>query len=722
MHARFISKLARVFYVLGVSCLLSGMLLSLVNVPVSATNGNPAKKKTATPAPTLDPPEALTAACEVTDTNTPTPTKTPKNSCSASLGFTHSGSSCSESVVYATVCNQGSGDMNGPVSWDVYFNADGPAKDGSVVHSGTLQLDEGQCKDLSYDTHGVAGNYIFKAYQEACHAGIGQLWSNEESYSCSTNTPTNTKLPTFTPTHTFTPTNTDVPTETFTPTPTEEDTATSTLTFTPTPTDQDTDTSTLTFTPTPTDEDTATSTLTPTETFTPTFTGTATETGTPTETFTPTTTSQYTATDTPTPTQTSTPTEKLTPTPTESPTATTTSTSTLTPTFTQTPTSTATTTITLSPDLNLAFECGFHGANHYTWLVTNPNAFDVDFTWKVAGKSESGHGSVGGGSETTFKTSLGYKTVRLYVDGEQVDSAISDTGDYEFCLYDLSLNQTCNSSGGITWSIKNRNDFNVDFTAELGNNTIDDTVGDNSTYHLDSSSGAHTLDVSWSHDLWSRHESLSSSSDSCQTYPVFPNLGLVYNCADDGINWTASNANNDAVYFVWRWVGSDQGGSGFIQPHSAMNFFKTARGSQEMLISWYSGSTQKMIDLVTDPQYCSNVTSTPLPTQTPLPTHTPTPTITPTRTMTPTSTNTFAPTFTATTISNPAEVRIATSNIVPTLPVPESGGNVLIPVTGADYTLPSGYNLLQTTLVNTGLLFLGIALVLQGVSRKFTNL
>ena len=90
--------------------------------------------------------------------------------------------------------------------------------------------------------------------------------------------------------------------------------------------------------------------------------------------------------------------------------------------------------------------------------------------------------------------------------------------------------------------------------------------------------------------------------------------------------------------------------------------------------------------------------------------------------MTPTSTNTFAPTFTATTISNPAEVRIATSNIVPTLPVPESGGNVLIPVTGADYTLPSGYNLLQTTLVNTGLLFLGIALVLQGVSRKFTNL
>jgi len=350
--------------------------------------------------------------------------------------------------------------------------------------------------------------------------------------------------------------------------------------------------------------------------------------------------------------------------------------------------------------------------------VTNPNDFDVNFTWKVAGKSENGHGTVEADSDTSFRTSLGHKTVRLYVEGEEVDSAVSNTGDDEFCLYDLSLNQTCNSSGGITWGIKNRNDFNVDFTAELDDNPIDETVGDNSTYHLDSSNGAHTLDVSWSHELWTRHESLSSSSDSCQTYPVFPNLGLVYNCAEDGINWTASNANNDSVYFVWYWIGSDQSGSGFIQPHSTMNFFKTSRGSQEMLISWYSGSTQKTIDLTTGPQYCSNVTNTPLPTQTPLPTNTLTPTITPTSTMTSTSTMTFTPTYTATTISKGAEVRIPTSTIVPTLPAPAPGGNVLIPVTGADFTLPSGYNLLQTTLVNIGLAFLGIALVLQGVSRK----
>jgi hypothetical protein len=621
MHARFISKLIRVFYILGVSCLLSGLLLSLVNVPVSATNGNPAKKKTATP---VTPPAALTAACEVT--NTPTSTKTPTKT---------------------------------PTKTNTPEDTHTPTATDLPTHTPTA---------TDVPTHTPTA----------------------------TDEPTNTPTATDVPTHTPTVTDTDVPTNTPTPTSTEPATATNT----PTPTQI------LTATPTETQTDTPTPTLTftPTETFTPT------DSPTPTDTFTPTPTNPATATDTLTPSLTPTPTETFTPTPTTTNTATSTN--------TYTPTATA----TLTPSLNLSFECGFHGADHYTWLVTNPNAFDVDFTWKVAGKSESGHGSVEGGSETTFKTSLGHKTVRLYVDGEQVDSAFSDTGDFEFCLYDLSLNQTCNSGGGITWSIKNRNDFDVDFSAELDEDNIDDTVGDNSTFHVDSSNGAHTLDVSWSHDLWTRHESLSSSSDSCQTYPVFPNLGLVYNCVDDGINWTASNANNSAVYFVWKWVGTDQGGSGFIQPNSAMNFFKTARGSQEMLISWYSGSTQKTIDLVTGPQYCSNITNTPLPTQTPLPTHTPTPTITPTWTTISTSTDTFTPTYTATTISSAGEVRIATSTIVPTLPAPASGGNVLIPVTGADYTLPSGYNLLQTTLVNTGLLFLGIALVLQGVSRKFTNI
>jgi hypothetical protein len=569
MHARLIVQLTRIFYVLGVSCLLSGMLLSLINVPVQAVNGETAKKKTATLAAA-----GVTVACEYT--NTPTSTRRP-----------------------------------------------------SRTPTGT----------------GTAEN---------------------------TQTPTETVTSSLSPTATYTKTPTDIPSET----PTQLDSQT----------------------PTPTNQDTATDTLTPTFTEPPTETQTPTHTQPPTET--------HTATDTLTPTRTQPPTETYTATQTLTSTATEPGTATETP----TPTLTFTSTSTRVPNLGLSFECGFHGADHYTWLVTNPNDFDVDFTWKVSGKSEHGHGTVEANSETTFRTSLGYKTVKIYVDGVQVDSDDSNTGDFEFCLYDLDLDQDCNSSGGITWTIDNPNDFDVDFTAELDDDVTEDTVGDEDGYHLYSSNGAHSLDVSWTHEEWTRHESISSSSNACQTYPVFPNLGLIYQCLEDGINWTASNANDDMIYFIWQQIGTDQGGTGFIQPHSILSFFKSSRGNQEVRITWYSGSDQKTIDLTTGPLYCSDITNTPLPTLTPLPS------ITPTWTMTPTQT------FTATTIAQPGEVSIATSTAVPTLPLPAPGGNVLIPVTGADLTVPSRLNLVQTTLVNSGLLFLGIALVLQGISSRLARI
>ncbi|WP_458185705.1 hypothetical protein [Haladaptatus sp. NG-WS-4] len=49
---------------------------------------------------------------------------------------------------------------------------------------------------------------------------------------------------------------------------------------------------------------------------------------------------------------------------------------------------------------------------------TNP----IDFTWDVAGGSETGSGTVAGGAETFFAVSAsGPVTVRLFVDGTQVD-------------------------------------------------------------------------------------------------------------------------------------------------------------------------------------------------------------------------------------------------------------------------------------------------------------
>jgi hypothetical protein len=58
---------------------------------------------------------------------------------------------------------------------------------------------------------------------------------------------------------------------------------------------------------------------------------------------------------------------------------------------------------------------------------------------------------------------------------------------------------------------------------------------------------------------------------------------------------------------------------------------------------------------------------------------------------------------------------------VPTLSVPGvSSTGVLIPVTGADLssTMRGNFGQLQKTLIDSGFGFLGIGLVLQGISKK----
>src|SRR5665648_70109 len=228
--------ITRMSYIFGVSLVIVATLLSFINFPVSAEWNK------------------------------------------GSLSFR--GSCCGNcTVVKALICNDGSGDMDQPTAFEVYYSASGDPKSGTIVSGGTVPaLPSGQCASLEFHPNGVAGNYIFKAYQPAEHPGQGVLWSG----SCSigpcqvpTNTPvtpTNTPVtPTFTP---VTPTNTPV-VPTFTPvTPTNTPV---TPTFTPvTPTTQDptptpvTPTSTV-FTPTntpvtPTQQDPTPTPVTPTNT------------------------------------------------------------------------------------------------------------------------------------------------------------------------------------------------------------------------------------------------------------------------------------------------------------------------------------------------------------------------------------------------------------------------------------------------------------------------
>jgi hypothetical protein len=134
---------------------------------------------------------------------------------------------------------------------------------------------------------------------------------------------------------------------------------------------------------------TATSTLVPTQTFAPTATATATATFIPTETFRPTETILPTLTFTPTatllPTETAT-----TPVP---PTATLTATATLEGTESPTPTSVS------FYDLTFAFVCSLQGT---TWHVTNPNMFDVTFSYSVNGGSVTDFTAPAGAMDLIF--------------------------------------------------------------------------------------------------------------------------------------------------------------------------------------------------------------------------------------------------------------------------------------------------------------------------------
>src|SRR5665648_500406 len=200
--------ITRMSYIFGVSLVIVATLLSFINFPVSAEWNK------------------------------------------GSLSFRGScGGNCT--VVKALICNDGSGDMDQPTAFEVYYSASGDPKSGTIVSGGTVPaLPSGQCASLEFHPNGVAGNYIFKAYQPAEHPGQGVLWSG----SCSIGP---CQVPTNTP---VTPTNTPV-TPTFTPvTPTTQD---------PTPTPV-TPTSTV-FTPTntpvtPTQQDPTPTPVTPTNT------------------------------------------------------------------------------------------------------------------------------------------------------------------------------------------------------------------------------------------------------------------------------------------------------------------------------------------------------------------------------------------------------------------------------------------------------------------------
>ncbi|WLD91509.1 amyloid fiber anchoring/assembly protein TapA [Alkalihalobacillus sp. AL-G] len=95
----------------------------------------------------------------------------------SSLQFIGSGGDCRE--IFANVKNgNGSGAMDGPVKYEVYWIETGNAKNGTLVDWGWIDpLGAGEEIKLTF-TPELSGNYKFKAFQRDGHPGEGVLWSN----------------------------------------------------------------------------------------------------------------------------------------------------------------------------------------------------------------------------------------------------------------------------------------------------------------------------------------------------------------------------------------------------------------------------------------------------------------------------------------------------------------------------------------------------------------
>jgi hypothetical protein len=95
----------------------------------------------------------------------------------SSLNFVNGQTGYDDGKVWAVIVNGGDEGMTGTVAWELYYAPSGNPKFGTIVATGTVpKLAKDQQYTMEYATT-TAGNYMFKAYQEAWHPGSGVLWS-----------------------------------------------------------------------------------------------------------------------------------------------------------------------------------------------------------------------------------------------------------------------------------------------------------------------------------------------------------------------------------------------------------------------------------------------------------------------------------------------------------------------------------------------------------------
>jgi len=200
-------------------------------------------------------------------------------------------------------------------------------------------------------------------------------------------------------------------------------------------------------------------------------------------------------------------------------------------------------------------------------------------------------------------------------------------------------------------------------------------------------------------------------------------LTLSYECVGDGVEFTVNNPNPFPVEFDWESLDTpSQNGSGTAPANGSLAFFKGPVGTNTVGISYLQDDeTPTTLELSNGDDFCREEVVTPTPTEPSESNPTPTPTQPSGSNPTPTPTQPTGSNSTPTaTLPVGSAVTPAPDDPQPTLAPPSVSGDpgVLIPVTGGDFSTDS---LLQRLFVNMGLVFLGVAFVLNGITNRISK-
>jgi outer membrane biosynthesis protein TonB len=227
------------------------------------------------------------------------------------------------------------------------------------------------------------------------------------------------------------------------------------------------------------------------------------------------------------------------------------------------------------------------------------------------------------------------------------------------------------------------------------------------------------------------------------TPPALLPLQISYGCNTHGIEWAIENPNAFTVELAWQLVNGNQSGTKTISAGSTVQVHAAPASPQDVIFSWSGpeGQTGTATGSI-EAGYCEmeDITPTPTPTDdpanpgdpTPTPTPVPTgdPTSEPKKTQLPTSVpqgeqndprssgDVDLPPFAASAAQPPVQL----APLDPPVAVASAEDvKVLIPVTGADMAGPAAGGL-NNLLIHLGLVFIGVALMTQGITKKFFSL